>query len=96
MSGLKDNTRFGKVIEPTTQSFNAENVVYALKGAKLPGEHVKTQIAGLPLKNDAAWTMNLFVKPDSSPEDRTLIGGFGCYTDNPKKTWHGSLFCHIP
>ena len=92
MSGLKDNTRFGKVIEPTTQSFNAENVVYALKGAKLPGEHVKTQIAGLPLKNDAAWTMNLFVKPDSSPEDRTLIGGFGCYTDNPKNPGTGRYF----
>jgi alpha-mannosidase len=32
---------------------------------------------GLPVKAKDAWTLNFFCRPDSQPEDLTLIAGFG-------------------
>jgi alpha-mannosidase len=34
-------------------------------------------VAGLPIKAKDAWTMNMFVRTDAQPDDRTLIAGFG-------------------
>src|SRR5204863_185790 len=33
--------------------------------------------AGLPVKGGDAWTLNMFVRTDKQPEDRTVIAGFG-------------------
>jgi len=62
---------------PATQLFRAQNIVYALKSAQLPAESVRTNVACLPMRKDDAWTMNVLVKPERAPENRTVIAGFG-------------------
>jgi alpha-mannosidase len=82
VSGVKDTTPYSNVIEPTTQPFNAQNIVYTLKSAQLPEQHVRATVADLPLDKSDNWTMNMLVKPDTTPADRTVIAGFGLDRDN--------------
>jgi len=77
ISGITDRTPNGNVIVPTRQLFNAQNIVYTLASAQLPAQTNKTAVAGLPLQKGDTWTMNLLVKPDQVPADRSLIAGFG-------------------
>jgi alpha-mannosidase len=81
LSGLKDRTPFSNVIVPTAKKFNSQNIVYTLKSAQLPAQNVKTAVAGLPLQDSDAWTMNVLVKPSKKPDDRTIIAGFGGDSD---------------
>ena len=82
LSGIKDKTADGNVIAPTTQFFNAQNIAYSLKSAQLPSQPVKVQVAGLPLQSGDAWTMNMLVKPDQAPDNRSFVAGFGQGADN--------------
>ncbi len=82
VSGIKDTTPYSNVIEPTTQPFNAQNIVYTLKSAQLPEQHVRAEVAGLPLEKSDTWTMNMLVKPEVAPANRTVIAGFGLDRDN--------------
>jgi alpha-mannosidase len=82
VSGLKDTTHYKNTIVPTTQPFNAQNIVYTLKNAKLPNESVDTSVPGLPMQKSDAWTMNVLVHPDAKPEDRSVIVGFGHSRDS--------------
>ncbi len=53
------------------------------------GESTKTQefrVNGLPVKAKDSWTLNLFCKPDSTPENLTLIAGFGRDVDGRNGT----------
>ena len=77
LSGIKDRTTNGIMMLPATQLFRAQNIVYALKSAQLPAESVRTNVACLPMRKDDAWTMNVLVKPERAPENRTVIAGFG-------------------
>ncbi|RYG59039.1 hypothetical protein EON80_26185, partial [bacterium] len=43
----------------------------------------RTNLNALPTGEDEPWTMNLFIRPDKAPEERTLIGGFGDGRDEP-------------
>ena len=60
-------------------------LVYSKVAVKLPDEHFTTKVENLPSKASDAWTINLLVKPDTAPEEHTLIGGFGHAAD----TSHG-------
>jgi alpha-mannosidase len=84
VSGLKDQSPSGNFMAPATQPFNAQNIVYSLPSARLPDQHVKVPVAGLPLKKNDAWTMNILVKPDRELNDRAIIAGFGRDVDNPE------------
>lgn len=76
ISGIKDTSPTGNVVIPTTQQFDADNIVYALKSAHLPAQSTLAHPLGLPLKAHDAWTMNILVHPDAQM-DHTLIAGFG-------------------
>jgi alpha-mannosidase len=48
--------------------------------AEITHEQMGTEVrdvAGLPVKAGDAWTLNLFVRTDKQPDDRTVIAGFG-------------------
>jgi len=48
--------------------------------AEITREQMGTEIKdvpGLPVKAGDSWTLNMFVRTDKQPEDRTLIAGFG-------------------
>ena len=77
LHGIKDASPAGNVIEPVTKPFNAENIVYTLASAELPGNAVTTQVSGLPVLKSDPWTMNLLVKADAQPAHRVILAGFG-------------------
>ncbi len=79
--GIKDASRRQNAVIPATWPFNAQNLVYNLDSVRLPKGRLKVPVAGLPLKERDAWTMNLLVRPDVAPEDETIIAGFGQDTD---------------
>ena len=82
LSGIKDKSANGNVIAATALPFNAQNIVYTLKSAQLLAQNIKTQVAGLPLQKNDAWTLNMLVKPDSATNSRAIIAGFGQGTGN--------------
>ncbi|MGA2245032.1 MAG: glycoside hydrolase family 38 C-terminal domain-containing protein [Verrucomicrobiota bacterium] len=84
LSGIRDRTTNGNVMLPATQRFSADNIVYTLKTAQLPVGSAKIPVAGLPLRKDESWTMNLLVKPDQAPENRSVIAGFGENSENAR------------
>jgi alpha-mannosidase len=53
------------------------------------GQRLSAQ--GLPVKASDAWTLNMFVKTDSEPENRTVIAGFG--TCDNKAVGGGRYIC---
>jgi len=46
------------------------------------GQSLEKAVTGLPVKASDAWTINLFVKPNHQPDDRTIIAGFGWNEDS--------------
>ena len=85
LSGIKDCSTNGNVILPATQHFNAENIVFTLKSVQLPSGSMTTPVAGLPLHRADAWTINLLIKPDQAPDNRTVIAGFGKTSENARE-----------
>jgi alpha-mannosidase len=78
ISGVKDES-------PAHNAMKAAVIELAIKGPVFTLTEVKPEqmgstirdVAGLPIKAKDAWTMNMFVRTDAQPEDRTLIAGFG-------------------
>ncbi len=75
--GIKDASPAGNLIQPITKPFSAQNVVYTLASAELPGGAVTTSVSGLPVLKTDNWTVNLLVKTDAKPNGRVIIAGFG-------------------
>jgi alpha-mannosidase len=46
------------------------------------GKSLEKKFAGLPVKARDAWTINLFLKLNQQPDDRTIIAGFGHAEDD--------------
>lgn len=83
LHGLRDTTPNGNLIQPVTRPFNAGNIVYNLPSADLPAGALKTAAPGLPVRKSDSWTMNMLVKTDVRPPDRSVIAGFGQDSDVP-------------
>ncbi len=78
VSGVKDVSPAHNVGKAFSGEFTVQGPVYT--AAKIGPEQRGTpirNIAGLPIKSKDAWTMNLFVRTDKQPANRTLIAGFG-------------------
>jgi alpha-mannosidase len=82
LSGIKDQSANGNVIASNAVPFNAQNIAYSLKSAQLPSQPVKVQVAGLPLQSGDTWTLNMLVKPDQTPDNRSFMAGFGHGADS--------------
>jgi alpha-mannosidase len=77
LHGIEDASPAGNQIAPVTVPFNAQNIVYTLDSADLPGGAVTKPVSNLPVLRNDHWTMNLFVKTGATPRGRVLIAGFG-------------------
>jgi alpha-mannosidase len=78
ISGVKDASPAHNGMRPATVAFAIKGPVFTL--AEVKPEQMGTEIrdvAGLPTKAKDAWTLNMFVRTDEQPDDRTLIAGFG-------------------
>ena len=85
VKGVKDASTNGNVIQtamvkvPGAQLFNS---------GRTPDPAEKTRevkLAGLPTGGKDSWSINVWCKPDSQPQDQTVIAGFGDVTDKEGK-----------
>ncbi len=78
VSGVKDASPAGNTITPVEIDFAVPGPVYTLDkvGPEQMGTSVR-DVPGLPVKAGDPWTLNMFVKMDKQPANRTIIAGFG-------------------
>ncbi len=80
---LTDTSPARNQIAATSLEFMTRGPVYTL--ANVPKEMYGkpiTSVSNLPIKADATWTMNMFVKMGKQPANRTIIAGFGKCEDS--------------
>jgi alpha-mannosidase len=56
--------------------------LFSLDSIICNGESKEQPVKGLPMKAKDAWSINLFVKTDKQPDNRTIIAGFGQARDD--------------
>jgi alpha-mannosidase len=78
ISGVKDRSPAGNAMKNVSAECVASGPVYTL-AAMTPEQRGSSQrdVANLPVKAGDSWTINMFVKMDKQPPNRTLIAGFG-------------------
>jgi alpha-mannosidase len=96
LSGLRDQSPRGNLMERMTQPFNAQNIVYRLNSADLRRGPVMTTVPDLPTSKSASWTMNLFVKAEIAPKAGVLIAGFGQAADDLEANGTSRYFAVFP
>ena len=78
VSGVKDTSPSGNVVSKATSSFSVQGPVFTLATVTASDrEKTVKDVPGLPVKGSDPWTINVFVKTGSQPENRTVIAGFG-------------------
>ncbi len=82
VTGVADASPAANAMKASTAEFAAAGPVYSL-AAMSPEQRGTTirDIAGLPVKGTDKWSMNMFVKMDKQPPNRTVIAGFGKCAD---------------
>ena len=65
--------------------------VFSLDHFTAAGKSKEQRIAELPVKAKEPWSINLFVRTDEQPENRTIIAGFG--RDGDEETGTGRYLC---
>jgi alpha-mannosidase len=75
---VKDGSPAHNAIQPVSLDLSVKGPVFEMKTvAKADmGKEIK-DVLGLPIKADDAWTINLWARADKTPQNRTLIAGFG-------------------
>jgi alpha-mannosidase len=69
-------------VAPDTIALAVARPVFSLDSITCPTEPpMEVSLPDLPAKAADAWTMNLFVRTDQQPENRTIIAGFGAARD---------------
>jgi alpha-mannosidase len=81
MTGLVDTSPNANAVASTPISMVVNRPVFSLDTVAA-GTTVEKKVAGLPTKAGDAWTINVFVKPNHEPDDRTIIAGFGHNEDS--------------
>lgn len=81
--GIKDASPAGNPLSQATSAFTVAGPVYTLAtvAASDKGRVIK-DVPGLPVKGTDPWTINVWVKTDKQPENRTIIAGFGKCEDS--------------
>jgi alpha-mannosidase len=82
MTGVRDASPSGNEIrlaQPLTVTL--AKPVFAADSIVCSGESKEQAVKGLPMKGSEPWSINLFVRTDKEPENRTIIAGFGRASD---------------
>ncbi len=83
VSGVKDISPAANSLSQATTEFTVQGPVFSLAEIT-SGDHgrVIKDVPGLPIKAKDSWTLNMFVKADQAPANRTVIAGFGKCEDS--------------
>lgn len=82
VSGVKDASPAANTLAHAEAAFTVHGPIYTIASitAADAGKTI-TDIPGLPVKAADAWTINVFIRTDKQPENRTVIAGFGTCAD---------------
>lgn len=83
IAGLKDAAPAHNTMKPATLDLLVKGPVYALDQVTKDqmGTDVR-DVPGLPVKAGDSWTLNMFVRTEKQPANRTVIAGFGKCEDS--------------
>ncbi len=62
--------------------FDVERPIYSVSEALFPRDSRAETVSAIPVRAGDSWTMNMFVRADRMPQDRTNIAGFGQCDDS--------------
>ena len=83
VSGVQDLAPAANPLVSTNVEVAMLPALYSLDSMVCDGKTSKEEkVAGLPVGHADAWTINLFVRADKQPENRTIIAGFGSAQDD--------------
>jgi len=85
VSGVKDLAPNGNATNNESATLDERGAVFTSPDLQ-PHTPQEFKPAGLPVKANDPWTLNLFCKVDDQPEDLTLIAGFGRAIDGRQGT----------
>lgn len=93
VSGVKDVSPAGNTVGSASVTVTERGAVFTSPALE-PKTSRSFPVSNLPVKAKDSWTLNLFCKIDSHPEDRVLIAGFGRAVDG--RTGTGRYFTKFP
>jgi alpha-mannosidase len=78
ISGVQDAAPLKNRLKDATAQFTVASPVYSLAEvtAEMRGKEVR-DVPGLPVKGTDPWTINMWVRTDKQPANRTILAGFG-------------------
>lgn len=78
VSGVQDGSPLKNTVKDATAQFTVASPVYTLAEvtAEMRGKEVR-DVPGLPVKGTDPWTINMWVRTDKQPANRTILAGFG-------------------
>lgn len=76
ISGIRDRSPAHNTLEPSTLLVKPSGPVFA-REVVADGDRVVREVPGLPVKGTDHWTLNLFVRTQKQPVNRTILAGFG-------------------
>jgi len=85
VSGIQDQSHSHNTLTATTTSLEDREALFT-SPAVPTGTGKMFRVDNLPIKAAQSWTLNMFCKIDTMPEDRTMIAGFGRSTDGEEGT----------
>jgi alpha-mannosidase len=85
LSGVRDTSPSGNAVTDQALPLKPGGIAFT-SPALTAGATQEFKPADLPIQGSAPWTMNLFVKTDKQPENRTNIAGFGNQNDGKSGT----------
>ena len=95
IAGVQSRSSKSNRLAETTFSVTPMKSLYSLDSMVCDGKDSKDEaVQGLPLKAEACWTMNLFVRMDQQPENHTVIAGFGKLADHTRQGRYFAKFAN--
>jgi alpha-mannosidase len=86
IAGLKDASPQGNTSVARALEFMIDGPVYELKALEANARDITiADVPGMPLLAKDPWTLNMFVKMDKQPLNRTVLAGFGSMADQGGK-----------
>jgi alpha-mannosidase len=77
ITGVTDVSPSANSIAHQPMNFDVEQPVYSASMVNCPAEATDKTVQALPIRSKDHWTVNMFVRVQQMPEDRTIIAGFG-------------------
>lgn len=77
ISGVRDASPARNACKDDSATFSVRGPVFSLDEVRPEQRGKPIPVQGLPVKAGDSWTLNMFVKPGTQPDNRTIIAGFG-------------------